>query len=145
MKFISRSILIVMLAGGGYVVAFGPRPHAKVPPGRVVVTYWEKWSGSDAEPMRQVVQAFNDTVGREKGIYVEYLSMANVHYKTLAATAAGVPPDVAGLWPDQVVQYSLRNAATPLDDLAREFNASPDDYKRVFWDLCTYDGHVYAL
>src|SRR3954452_880329 len=144
MKWISRVILISMLAGGGYVVAFGPRPHAHAPAGRVVVSYWEKWSGLDAEPMRAVVNDFNDTIGKDKGIYVEYLAMANVHYKTLAATAAGVPPDVAGLWPDQVVQYSLRNAATPLDDLAREFHVSPDNYRRVFGPLCTSDGQVSA-
>jgi ABC-type glycerol-3-phosphate transport system substrate-binding protein len=145
MKVFSRSILLLMIAAAGLLMVLGPRPHHTVPPGRVVISYWEKWSGLDAEPMRAVVKDFNETVGKEKGIYVEYLSMANVHYKTLAATAAGVPPDLAGLWPDQVVQYSLRGAAMPLDELAREYNISPSDYKKVFWDLCSYDGHLFAL
>src|SRR5436190_1423425 len=126
MKWISRAILIVMIALGGMLLAFGPRPHEKIPSGRVVLQYWEKWSGVDAEPMRAVVEDFNTTIGKEKGIYVEYISMATVQYKTLAATAAGVPPDIAGLWPDQVVQYSLRNAALTLDELAREYKISGD-------------------
>ena len=145
MKFISRAILVLMIAAGTLLLAFGPRPHHQVPADRVVVSYWEKWGGEDAEPMRRVIENFNNTVGKEKHIYVEYLSMANVHYKTLAATAAGVPPDVAGLWPDQVVQYSLRGAAMPLDELAREYKISPGDYKKVFWDMCHYNGHLYAL
>jgi multiple sugar transport system substrate-binding protein len=145
MKWISRSILAVMLLLGATLLAFGPRPHGKIPQGRVVVSYWEKWSGQDADPMRAVVADFNATVGKEKNIYVEYIAMATVQYKTLAATAAGVPPDVAGLWPDQVVQYSLRNAAMPLDELAREYHIKPEDYKKVFWDMCTYQGHLYAL
>ncbi len=145
MKWISRAILILMIGAGTLLLAFGPRPHAKIPTGRVVVSYWEKWGGQDAEPMQVVVENFNNTVGKEKGIFVDYLSMANVHYKTLAATAAGVPPDVAGLWPDQVVQYSLRGAATPLDHLADEHHISGADYKRVFWDMCNYQGHLYAL
>src|SRR3954468_13085286 len=145
MKWFSRAILVLMIAAATLLLAFGPRPHHQIPAERVVVSYWEKWSGEDAEPMRRVVDQFNNTIGKEKHIYVEYLSMANVHYKTLAATAAGVPPDVAGLWPDQVVQYSLRNAAMPLDDLARDYHISPGDYKRVFWDMCNYNGHLYAL
>jgi ABC-type glycerol-3-phosphate transport system substrate-binding protein len=145
MKWFSRGILVLMVIAGTLLLAFGPRPHHQIPPGRVVVSYWEKWGGQDAEPMRRVVDQFNNTVGKEKGIYVEYLSMANVHYKTLAATAAGVPPDVAGLWPDQVVQYSLRDAAMPIDELAREYHISADTYKRVFWDMCNYNGHLYAL
>lgn len=144
-KWISRTILVVMLLLGGTLLAFGPRPHGKIPPGRVVVSYWEKWSGPDADPMRAVIEDFNATVGKEKNIFVEYVPMATVQYKTLAATAAGVPPDVAGLWPDQVVQYSLRNAAMPLDELAREYHIKPEDYKKVFWDMCTYQGHLYAL
>jgi ABC-type glycerol-3-phosphate transport system substrate-binding protein len=145
MKWISRTILVVMLCLGGALLAFGPRAHHEVPPGRMVITYWEKWSGQHAPPQRVVVVEFNATVGKDKGIYVEYISMANVHYKTLASTAAGVPPDLAGLWPDQVVQYSLRDAATPLDGLAREHHITPGGYKKVFWDMCSYDGHLYAL
>jgi ABC-type glycerol-3-phosphate transport system substrate-binding protein len=145
MKWISRSILLLMVAAGAMLLALGPRPHGSIPKGRVVVQYWEKWSGLDAEPMRAVVDDFNATVGAEKGIFVEYIAMSTVQYKTLAATAAGVPPDVAGLWPDQVVQYALRDAARPLDDLARDYHIRGDDYKKVFWDQCTYQGKLFAL
>lgn len=145
MRWIARTILLAMVGAGALLLALGPRPQEKVPQGRTVIHYWEKWSGLDAEPMRAVVEDFNNTVGKEKGIYVEYLAMATVQYKTLAATAAGVPPDVAGLWPDQVVQYSLRNAALPLDDLAREYGINGEDYKKVFWDMCKYKGKLFAL
>src|SRR3954447_15313500 len=108
MKWISRAILLLMLAGGAALLAFGPRPDHRVPDGVTVVQYWEKWQGAEADAMRAVVSDFNDTVGKEKKIYVQYISLANVQYKTLAATAGGVPPDIAGLWPAQVIQYSLR-------------------------------------
>ena len=145
MKWISRAILLLMIVAATLLLAFGPRPNHATPPDRVVVTYWEKWAGDQADAMRAIVKDFNDTVGKEKKIWVEYISLANVHYKTLAATAAGVPPDVTGVWPPQVVQFCLSGAATPLDDLVREHGISSDDYKKVFWDMCTYQGHVYAL
>src|SRR4051812_24387604 len=109
-----------MVVAATALLAFGPRPNHTAPPDRVVVTYWEKWVGDQADAMRAIVRDFNQTVGKEKRIWVEYVSLANVQYKTLAATAAGVPPDVSGVWPPQVVQYALSGAATPLDDLVRE-------------------------
>ncbi len=47
--------------------------------------------------MRVIVDDFNNTVGAEKGIYVRYVSSSTINQKTLVATAAGVPPDIAGL------------------------------------------------
>jgi multiple sugar transport system substrate-binding protein len=145
MKWISRAILLLMLSSGAALLAFGPRPNAEVPPGRIVLNYWEKWTGPDAAAMRTIVDDFNDTVGAEKGIYVRNISLANVQHKTLAATAAGVPPDIAGLWTAQLVQYALRGAITPLDDLAREYGIDKSDYKPIYWDICNYQGQLYAL
>src|SRR5207237_881890 len=67
MKWISRAILLLMLSVAGVLLAFGLRAHRKVPLGRVVVAYWEKWSGTEADAMKVIVQDFNDTVGAEKG------------------------------------------------------------------------------
>ena len=58
-KWISRSILVVMLLLGGTLLAFGPRPHGKIPPGRVVVTESGIASGADVRRMRDAgVHAF---------------------------------------------------------------------------------------
>jgi hypothetical protein len=61
----------------------------------------KKWTNKEAEQMKQIVNDFNNTVGKEKGIFVEYLSMSSINQKTLVSTAAGVPPDVAGVWDAQ--------------------------------------------
>src|SRR5688500_9629706 len=145
MKWISRVILLLMLSGGAALLAFGPRPNAKVPPGRIVLNYWEKWTGPDAAAMRRIVDDFNNSVGAEKGIYVRMVSLANVQHKTLASTAAGVPPDIAGLWTAQLVQYALRRALLPLDELAAEHGIDKADYKPIYWDICNYQGKLYAL
>lgn len=145
MKWISRAILMLMLTGGAALLAFGPRPDEAVPPGRVVIDYWEKWTGPDMEAMQRIVDDFNATVGADKGIYVRMISLANVQHKTLAATAAGVPPDIAGLWTAQLVQYALRGALMPLDALAREHGIDEADYKPIYWDICNYRGKLYAL
>src|SRR5436190_9531204 len=93
-----RTLIIAALAAGALLLlAFGPRATDQFPKDRVVVDYWEKWTGVEEAAMRQIVNDFNTTVGREKRIYVRYLSTSAVVEKTLVATAGGVPPDIAGL------------------------------------------------
>ena len=95
--------------------------------------------------MKQIVDDFNSTVGKEKKIYVRYMSMSEIDRKTLMAIAAGVPPDVAGIWDQQVAQYAAIGAAMPLDELAAEHGITEQTYLPVFWRGCSFDGHLYAL
>lgn len=111
-------------------------------PGRVVVTYWEKWTGFEGEAMRAIVDDFNKSQDK---IWVEYLSVSAVNTKTMLASAAGVPPDVAGVWDGDVVPFADARASIPLDDYCREFGIEAKDYIPSYWNICTYDGHVYAL
>ncbi len=145
MKWIARSILFLMILAAVLLMAFGPRPNAKIPPGRIVITYWEKWGGDQAAAMKRIVDSFNDTVGAQQGIYVQYLSLTNVDRKTLTATAAGVPPDVAGLWERNVAPFAARRALLPLDKLAQSHGLTKSHYKPVYWEECRYDNHLYAL
>src|SRR5262249_18681732 len=52
--------------------------------GRVVITYWEKWAGDDAAAMQRIVDDFNSTDGKRKGIYVTsgHWSVAVVHRRS---------------------------------------------------------------
>jgi ABC-type glycerol-3-phosphate transport system substrate-binding protein len=134
-----------MVAAAVAIVIFGPRPHASSARERVHVLYWEKWTGLEAQQAQEVVDAFNNTVGKEKGIWVDMTSMSQIDRKTLISTAAGVPPDIAGLWDGQVLQFASMNALEPLDGYARQYGMTRDKYKPVFYDGCKYDGTLYAM
>ena len=137
----------VWLAFGllGLIFVITGKREFGAPKERVLVTYWEKWTGKEAEQMQEIVNDFNNTVGKDKGIYVQYLSMSSVNQKTLVATAAGVPPDIAGLWDTQVAQFAAINALEPLDDLARAHGIVEGYYKPVYWKGCHYNGKLWAL
>ncbi len=111
----------------------------------MIVRYWEHWSGKEAEDMAVIVKDFNDTVGKEKGIYVEYLSQSNIDQKVILATAAGIPPDIAGLWDKPLPQWAALDALEPLDDLAAEHGITAATYKPVYWKACHYGGKLVAL
>lgn len=134
-----------MVASALATLVFGPRPQPTSGQGRIHVQYWEKWTGLEAQQAQEVVDAFNNTVGKEKGIWVDMTSMSQIDRKTLISTAAGVPPDVAGLWDGQVLQFASMNALEPLDNYAREYGLTRDKYKTVYYDGCKYKGTLYAM
>jgi ABC-type glycerol-3-phosphate transport system substrate-binding protein len=144
-RLISRTLLCLLIAAAVGMMAFGPRPPSTGAPDRLHIQYWDKWTGLEAQQMKQVVDAFNDTVGKEKNIWVDYVSMSQIDRKTLISTAAGVPPDVAGLWDTQVLQFASMNALEPLDNYAQHYGLTRDHYKHVYYDGCKYQGTMYAL
>lgn len=145
MKPLTHIVLYAFLAAAAAILVFGPKPGGNVPEGRVVVDYWEKWSGIEGQQMQMIVDWFNETVGKEKNIFVRYLSISQVDRKTLTASAAGVPPDIAGLWQRDLVAFAARNALLPLDEMAAEHGITQSTYKPVYWNMCSYNGKLYGL
>jgi ABC-type glycerol-3-phosphate transport system substrate-binding protein len=110
--------------------------------GKVVVKYWEKWTGFEADAMREVINDFNASQDR---IYVDYTSVSQIDRKFMLATSGGVPPDVAGLWSNLIPAYAENNALTPLDKMAGEAGVRRENYIDVVWQLCSHRGHLWAL
>ncbi|CAN5478945.1 hypothetical protein BH11ARM2_BH11ARM2_39320 [soil metagenome] len=109
---------------------------------RVTVLYWEKWTGSEGEEMQKVVNRFNRS---QDQIFVKYLSISGVDQKTMLATAGGNPPDVAGLWGNNVTQLADANALTDLTDMAKAAGLTADYYIPAYWDGLTYHDRLWAL
>jgi multiple sugar transport system substrate-binding protein len=110
--------------------------------GPVVIEYWEKWTGFEADAMRVIVDDFNRS---QDGIQVNYLSVSQIDTKLLLATAGGNPPDVAGIWGLLIPVYAEHNALTPLDGMAREYGIAEEDYLPMVWDYCQHEGFLWAL
>lgn len=131
------SVLLCLFATG-----CGRRVQDRTPDGRVIVTYWEKWTGFEADAMQEVVDEFNASQDR---IFVHMLSTSQIDQKMLLATAGGNPPDLAGLWSAQVNIFSEKNALTPLDRRLEAAGVSEEHYLPVYWDLCRHRGFTWAL
>ena len=110
--------------------------------GKVVLEYWEKWTGHEKEAIARRVEAFNRSQDK---IHVRMLTVSRIDQKMMLATAGGVPPDVVGLWAVNLPSYSENNALLPLDRLAAEFGISEGNYLPVIWKLCNYRGFLWSL
>ena len=53
---------------GAWLLILGPRADESLPKDRIVIDYWEKWTGNEEAQMRVIVNDFNNTVGVEKGM-----------------------------------------------------------------------------
>jgi maltose-binding protein MalE len=137
---LARSGLIVAL----FVSLFAKSASAESAPGsdRVHVKYWDKWTGSEKDAMQAVVDDFNASQSR---IFVDFLSVSLVPRKTLTATAGGNPPDLAGLWANEVADFADKEALTPLDDFARGTIVRRERFLPVYWEMCVYEGRLFAL
>ena len=117
-----------------------PKEDARIS-GRLVLEYWEKWTGFEREAMAGVVDDFNNSQDK---IYVRFLSVSRIDQKMMLATAGGVPPDVVGLWAINLPSYAENNALMPLDYLAKDAGIRQEDYLPVFWKLCSYRNFLWA-
>lgn len=143
----SRSIVVAIVLGIPAValLAFGPRGSVNVPEGRIVVRYWEKWTGVEGEVMKRLVERFNAGPGAERNVWVDYNAISAIEQRTLVAAAGGDPPDVAGLYDFIIPQYADQGALRPLDDLVDEFDIDVGAFNPVWIDIGTYNGKLYAL
>ena len=76
-------------AGAGYVAFGAGRDRVRHDGKRLILDYWEKWTGHEADAMKKVVEAFNQS---QDGILVNYLTMAGIDQKAKISIAAGDPP-----------------------------------------------------
>lgn len=110
--------------------------------GRITVNYWEKWTGAEAAAMQTLVDEFNRSQDR---IFVHFLSISDIDRKVMLATAGGNPPDLAGLYSQDIPTYAENNALIPLDGYARAAGLTADKYLPAIWENCHYRGFLWAL
>jgi multiple sugar transport system substrate-binding protein len=134
-----RPIAVLML----FAFLFsGCRQSDKTPDGRTVVTYWEKWTGFEAKDMKEIVDKFNHSQDR---IFVQYISISSVDRKLTVAIAAGLPPDIGGVWDLNIPSMAENGALTDLTDRCEAAGLTREYFLHISWAAMTYCGRVYAL
>lgn len=142
-----RGLLFMVIFGlpAGGLLLFGPRGRPEIPPQRVVIRYWEKWTGVEGQAIRRLVDRFNETVGWERGLWVDLHAVSNIDERMLVATAGGDPPDVAGLYDRYIPQFAAQGALLDLTTLAPQAGIQVDEFKPIWRAVGEYDGRLYGL
>jgi multiple sugar transport system substrate-binding protein len=126
-------------------------PQERHVDGRLVIDYWEKWTSFEGQAMQDAVDAFNRTdpprAARQDRapLHVRLLAQSGVNQKFKLAAAAGIPPDIAGVWSADICTLAEMGAIRPLDAVLQEAGITRDTYLRAFWTPSVYDGRVWAI
>ncbi|MGE3109130.1 MAG: ABC transporter substrate-binding protein [Phycisphaerales bacterium] len=136
-----RAAVGTLAAAGAGFALFGPRGARENVGRRLVLDYWEKWTGHEGAAMQRVVDRFNDSQDR---LFVRYFVTSAIDQKSLVAIAGGDPPDVIGLWNFNVPPYAESGAILPLDQLAPAAGLSLDQYQPGVRQVMTHRGQWWA-
>lgn len=109
---------------------------------RLHLSYWEKWGSFERDACQAMVDDFNHT---QEDLFVHYVNTSQVDRKSMLAIIGGAPPDVVGLWAQNVQPFASAGALTPLDDLMRESGLSPERYTPQYLRIGMFGGRIYAL
>ncbi len=127
-------------AGLGFIL-FGPRASKERHDGRLVLDYWEKWTGLEGRAMQKVVDDFNASQSK---LFVRYFSTGGIDEKAQIAIAGGAPPDILGLWNYNVPAFAETGAIQPLDELGAPLGVRPDMYATGMRPIVEYKGKMWA-
>lgn len=140
-----RRALLAALGGVGLASLLWPRTprsRANIPSGRVVLDYWEKWTGSEGLALQKIVDRYNLSQDR---VWIRRIPVADIVPKTLVAIAGGDPPDLAGLYSFNIPQLAESRACMSFDELADTHEPlTPDLYAPAVSRLLTFNGLQWA-
>lgn len=141
-KAITRRSALALLGAAGLVYIIKASPD--LPPlakGRLVLDYWEKWTGHEGKAMETIVDNFNKSQDK---IFVRYVMTNSIHQKAMVSILGGNPPDILGLYAFNVSSYANANAVLDLADLARGAGLSLDQYAPGMRPVMTYQNASHA-
>ncbi len=132
------SLILLMMFG----VSCGEAKTNRTSDGRIIIDYWETWTGFEGDAMRAVVDDFNAS---QNEVFVRMLSTSQIDQKLMLATAGGNPPDVAGLNSIQVSSFAEKGARSPLDGRLAASGLAMDRYLLALAEVCEHRGFVWAM
>lgn len=116
----------------------------------VTVTIWHVYGGETESPLNDLIDTFNDTVGREQNIRVQVGSVTNTNtiHEAVLSSAYGDPGATA--LPDMFVSYPKTVLALPDADILVDYrdyfsDAELADFLPAFLDEGEVNGHLTVL
>ncbi len=137
-----RTVLGSLTAAGLGFALFGPRGAKDNRDGRLVLDYWEKWTGQEGAAMQAIVDRFNNSQSK---LFVRYFTIREIDKKAAIAIAGGSPPDLIGLYAYNIPGYAESNAILPLNDLAASAGINQENYALAVRKLVEHQGKQWGV
>lgn len=110
--------------------------------------YWYCWTGATQENNMELAEAFNETIGKEKGIHVtaEYQGTYDeCHQKLQAAFVANETPALSVMEISTIRRFAENGMLENLDSYVNESGVDMGDFYEGLLPNCYVDDSIYGL
>jgi multiple sugar transport system substrate-binding protein len=106
------------------------------------LTFWNGFTASDRQFVEQIVKNYNAKSSNKVDMTIE--PWDTIYQKLQTSLPTGQGPDMPALDPSLVAQYASSGLIQPLDDLYGNGGIDKSIVPKAFFDVASYNGHVYA-
>jgi multiple sugar transport system substrate-binding protein len=106
------------------------------------LTFWNGFTASDRQFVEQIVKNYNAKSTNKVNMTIE--PWDTIYQKLQTSLPTGQGPDMPALDPSLVAQYASSGLIQPLDDLYGSGGIDKSVVPKAFFDVASYNGHVYA-
>jgi multiple sugar transport system substrate-binding protein len=106
------------------------------------LTFWNGFTASDRTYVEQIVKNYNASSKNHVNMTIE--PWDTIYQKLQTSLPTGQGPDMPALDPSLVAQYASSGLIQPLDDLYKAGGIDKSVVPKAFFDVASYNGHIYA-
>src|SRR5690554_2450113 len=115
--------------------------------GKIVIRYWNGFTGPDGLTMQSIVDNFNREYSSEDiVVMMDRLPWDTLYQKLLATSVSGTLPDIVSIHGQRIPNLVSRNRLLSIDDeMLEELEFKAEDYIDYAWDVGIYNDNRYSL
>ncbi|MBV9850047.1 MAG: ABC transporter substrate-binding protein [Armatimonadetes bacterium] len=140
---------LLSAAAGGALALSGcggktPMGGGYAPDGRIIVNYWNGFTGPDGHTMQAMVRQFQ-VENRDVVVQEQIIPWGTYYDKLTLSLAYGGAPDVFIMQVFRLPEYASFGAVRPLTDLVAQSGLKAGDFAASAWSRAFYQGTQYGL
>lgn len=116
---------------------------AQEPVKEVKLTFWNGFTASDGEVLRDIINRFNENNTSKVKIEMDIMPWDVFFQKLPPAIATNTAPSFVLMGADNIMSYVQNEAIAPLDDFWQTTGLSESNYDKNVIDIFKYDGKTY--
>ena len=119
------------------------QPAAPAKSDKVVLKYWNGFTGPDGAALEALVKQFNDSHPNIE-VQMDIMPWDSLFQKLLTSMTVGGEPDLAAFSFRNMPEYAKAGVLMPLDDLYGPSGIDPQTLPPAYLDIIKYDGKYYG-
>ena len=112
---------------------------------KIVITYWNGFTGTDGEVMQRIVDNYNESNQLNVEIQMERVSWDTLYQQLATSLPVGDGPDITAFATERIGEYAESGAIKPIDELYSSKKVDAAKIPAVFNENLQYNGNYYGV